>query len=407
MSEQNNTTSTGSSKGPTTETQAIRLDPQADSRGGTEGMNQGQIVRKRFFDNTGALASMVVLVLVVILAYSSIGVGPIPGWWKYDFREMSPIINGGKPTLGLTGLGEHPFGQDATGRDLFAMTMRGTQTTLLVMVIVGAVAGFIGVVIGGVSGYFRGWIEAILMRFTDIVIIIPLLVLTAVLGQMVISKIENSSMRIIALALLIGLAAWTGLARLVRGEFLSLREREFVDAARLAGASSGRIIFKHILPNSVGVITVNVTLLMSAAILLESSLSYVGFGVQAPDVSLGKLISDNQSAFSTRPWLFWWPGFFIIAICLCINFIGDGLRDAFDPRQKKFNPRKAKERTAHSAENGVNARGVAVAQVGVQSAHVESAGHSTQDIPSREIPGAAIPPDLDEEHGRGPDGRKS
>mgnify|MGYP003449797836 FL=1 len=132
----------------------------------------------------------------------------------------------------------------------------------------------------------------------------------------------------------------------MRGEFLSLREREFVDAARIAGASNNRIIFKHILPNAVGVIIVNTTLLMSTAILLETSLSYIGFGVQPPDTSLGLLISQNQEAFQTRPWLFWWPGLFIVAICLCINFIGDGLRDAFDPRQKKFNAKKVKAKKA-------------------------------------------------------------
>ncbi len=114
-----------------------------------------------------------------------------------------------------------------------------------------------------------------------------------------------------------------------------MREREFVDAARVAGASNRRIIFKHILPNAVGVIIVAVTLLMSGAILLESALSFLGFGVVPPDVSLGQLINQYQNAFTTRPWLFWWPGFFIISIALSINFIGDGLRDAFDPRQKR------------------------------------------------------------------------
>ena len=126
------------------------------------------------------------------------------------------------------------------------------------------------------------------------------------------------------------------MSRLVRGEFLSLREREFVDAARVAGASDARIMFRHILPNAVGVIIVNATLLMAAAILIETALSFLGYGVQAPDTSLGKIISENQSAFATRPWLFWWPGVFIIAIALCINFIGDGLRDAFDPRQRRM-----------------------------------------------------------------------
>ena len=131
------------------------------------------------------------------------------------------------------------------------------------------------------------------------------------------------------------------MARLVRGEFLALREREFVDAARVAGASDARIMFRHILPNAVGVIIVNATLVMASAILLETALSYLGFGINPPDVSLGNLISEYQSAFATRPWLFWWPGLFIVSIALCINFIGDGLRDAFDPRQRRI-PSKRK-----------------------------------------------------------------
>ena len=122
---------------------------------------------------------------------------------------------------------------------------------------------------------------------------------------------------------------------------LSLREREFVEAARVAGARNARIIFKHILPNAVGVIVVSATLTMSATILVETALSYLGLGVNAPDVSLGSLIGEYQAAFTTRPWLFWWPGVFIIVIALSINFIGDGLRDAFDPRQRRGIKRSA------------------------------------------------------------------
>ena len=139
-----------------------------------------------------------------------------------------------------------------------------------------------------------------------------------------------------SLGILLGLIAWTGLARLVRAEFLSLREREFVDAARVAGSSNIRIIFQHILPNSIGVIVVNATLLMSAAILIETSLSFLGFGIVAPDISLGQIISEYNEAFKTRPWLFWYPGLFIVIIALAINFVGDGLRDAFDPRQRRL-----------------------------------------------------------------------
>ncbi len=318
-----------------------RMTDTLDSRevpADVKGLSQGALIRKRFFGHTGAMVALVVVGLVIILAFSSIGIGPIPGWWKYTWLDNPPLQNGGKPTLQLWpfSLGEHPFGQDTIGRDYFAMTMRGAQISLFITVMVGLIAAFVGVVVGAMSGFFRGWVEAVLMRFTDIVIIIPVLLLGAVIAY-------NSAAGVVVLGALLGLTAWTGMARLVRGDFLSLREREFVDAARLAGASDRRIIFKHILPNAVGVITVNTTLLMSSAILLETALSYLGFGVRPPDTSLGRLISDNQAAFSTRPWLFWWPGLFIVVICICINFIGDGLRDAFDPRQKKLVLKRVKE----------------------------------------------------------------
>jgi len=313
------------------------------------GLSQGQIVRKRFLGNTAAVASLVLLVLILLLAYTSGGFFGIPGWWKYTHNQVNDLVNGGAPTLRLFpfSLGDHPFGQDRLGRDTFAQTMRGVQISVAVMFIIGLVGGFIGVVVGAAAGYFRGFVESVLMRLTDIVIIIPLIILAAVLGQLAGSRVP-AGVQPYALGLLVGAAVWTGLARLVRAEFLSLREREFVDAARIAGASSARIIFKHILPNAVGVIIVSVTLSMSSAILLETSLSYIGMGVKAPDVSLGLLISQNQEAFSTRPWLFWWPGMFIVAICLCVNFIGDGLRDAFDPRQKKFRAKRAKDAPVQS-----------------------------------------------------------
>ncbi|WP_169080089.1 ABC transporter permease [Microcella alkalica] len=312
-----------------------------------EGLSQGQIVRRRFFRHRGALVSMVVLAFIIITAFSSVGLSfsffgidvRTPGWWQWNWTQIPDPQNGGAPTLSLVPeflggegirFGDHPFGQDEVGRDIFAVVMRGTQQSIVIMVVVGVIAVSIGTVIGAVSGFFRGWRDSVLMRFTDIIITIPVIVVGAVVGKAV------GNQGALALAIVLGLFAWTGLARLVRAEVLSLREREFVDAARVAGASNRRIIFKHVLPNAIGVIIVNATLLMAAAILLETALSFLGFGVQSPDTSLGKIISDNQAAFATRPWLFWWPGVFIIAIALCINFIGDGLRDAFDPRQKRL-----------------------------------------------------------------------
>lgn len=293
--------------------------------------SQGQLVRRRFFRHKAAMISLVVLVLITLLAFTSIGIGPIPGWWDKSFAKAGTIVNGGKPTLQLFPLsfGEHPFGQESTGKDYFAMVMRGTQISLMVAFTVGLGSTLIGTVIGAAAGYFRGWIETILMRLTDLVIVIPLLVLAAVLGQIA------SDWGVYGLALMLCLVTWTGLARLVRGEVLSLREREFVASARAIGTGSGRIIFKHILPNTIGVIIVSATLSIASAILLETSLSYLGMGIQPPDISLGSLISDYQNAFATRPWLFWFPGMTILIIALSINFIGDGLRDAFDPRQNR------------------------------------------------------------------------
>jgi peptide/nickel transport system permease protein len=319
----------------------------------TAGLSQGQIVRRRFFRHRAAMVSLVSLLFIVIFVFSASGLrfgsdrnaATTPGWWPYTITDLSKMSSKhceegivGCPTLDLIpafidgtpmNIGKHPFGQDDIGRDYFALVMRGAEQSIQIMIIIGAIGALLGTVIGSISGFFRGWVDAVLMRLTDFIITIPTLIIGAVIGFRV------GNLGVTLLGVFLGLFAWTGLSRLVRGEFLSLREREFVDAARVAGASNTRIIFKHILPNAVGVIIVSVTLLMSGAILLETGLSYLGFGVVAPDVSLGSLISQYQTSFSVRPWLFWWPGLLIVSIALCINFIGDGLRDAFDPRQKR------------------------------------------------------------------------
>lgn len=320
-----------------------------------QGLSQGQIVRRRFLRHKGAVVGLVSIMLVSLLAFTSIGVGPIPGWWKWDHTGLHDVVNpGGRPTLSLPSwlggsgfaVGDFPFGQDTIGRDIFARTMKGVQTSLIVMVVVGVVSTSIGIAVGALAGLFRGSLDQALMRFTDLIITFPVIVIGAVLGKLA------GSGGALWLALALGLVTWTGMARLVRGDFLSLREREFVHAARVAGASNLRIIRKHMLPNAMGVIIVNTTLLMSAAVLLETSLSYLGFGVRSPDVSLGTMISQYQSAFATRPWLFWWPGLFIVVIALSINFIGDGLRDAFDPRQRRIPSARRMRRALAVDEEG-------------------------------------------------------
>jgi peptide/nickel transport system permease protein len=312
-----------------------------------EGLTQRQIVIKRFLHHKAAVISIIILSTLILIVFtgSAIHIGPIhiPGWWKYQYTDLAPMepcANGnlGCPTLSIRPkflggegikLGEHPFGQDDIGHDYLSLVLRGAQRSLMVTFIIGLVAGTIGTIIGATAGFFSGKIDNILMRFVDFLITIPSIIIGSVIGY------HFGNLGALFLAFYLGLFAWTGLSRLVRGEFLTLRERDFVDAARVAGASNRRIIFKHILPNAVGVIIVSVTLLMSGAILLETALSYLGFGVTPPDVSLGLLISTYQDSFTTRSYLFWWPGILIIIIALSINFIGDGLRDAFDPRQKR------------------------------------------------------------------------
>ena len=322
---------------------------------GTEGLSQRQIILKRFVKHKAAMGSLFALIVIVFFVFTATGlqVGPkalsvsVPGWWRYSITDIDPegavaaSCNGGVtgcPTLDVIPkfidgdsmqIGAHPLGTDIIGTDYFALVVRGAQQSIIVMLIVGFLGVSIGTTIGAIAGYFGGMVDAVLMRLTDMFLVTPSIVIGAVIG------FRFGNFGVIPLALLLGFFAWMGLARFVRTEFLTLREREFVDAARVAGASDRRIIFKHILPNAIGVIIVSGTLLMSGAILAETALSYLGFGVRPPDVSLGLLISQYQDTFSISPWLFWWPGALIVSIALCVNFIGDGLRDAFDPRQRR------------------------------------------------------------------------
>ncbi|WP_084075062.1 ABC transporter permease [Demequina sp. NBRC 110052] len=331
----------------------------------TEGLSIGKIVWGRFIRHKAAMVSAVVLAITVVIVFTSIGVAGIPGWWKWGPNDRADIVNPkGAPTMGFQDgsfqIGDHPFGQDEIGRDIFARVMQGAQVSVLVMVIMGVVATALGVAIGAYAGYYRGWLDNALMRMTEVVIAIPTLVVTAVVGRMLSDKsivfgpISITTKDPWVFGLVLGLLLWPGLARLVRAEYLSLREREFVDAAKVAGAEDRSIMFRHILPNAMGVIIVNATLLMAAATILEAALSFLGFGIQAPNVSLGKLISEYSTSFQVRPWLFWWPGLFIITFALTINLIGDGLRDAFDPRQKRIpKAREFAKRAATKKESEV------------------------------------------------------
>lgn len=277
--------------------------------------SQFQLVLRRFMQHRLAVGSLVVLVLLVLLAYVG---GAL---WKYDFGQFTPDKSDA-PSL------DHPFGTDAAGKDQFAQVLRGTQISLQIAVLVAFFSTVVGTVWGAVAGYFGGVVDTILMRVSDLVLTLPLLAVAAMLAH-------NFGGSWWLISLVIAGLYWAYVSRVARGVVLSLREKEFIEAAKALGASDARIIFRHLVPNALGSIIVNATVLVALAILLETSLSYLGFGVRPPDTSLGILVSEAQTALTTRPWLFYFPGLFIILIALTINFIGDGLRDALDPQQTK------------------------------------------------------------------------
>ena len=306
------------------------------------------MVLRRFFRHRLAVICLAILAVIFLFAFVGQRVWPYKAGELYgEVGQVRKGVTLGGPTFSepkrchgdYTEIiaqrfkngpcAPHFFGSDGNGHDMVAQTMRGSQISLSIALMVAGLATSIGVVIGAVAGFYRGWVDAILMRGTDLFLTIPLIAVAGTLSV----HVQGGSWWILAI-ILAGLG-WMPIARVIRGEFLSLREKEFVEAARAMGASDSRIIFRHILPNVVGSIIVNATLVVAAAILLETALSYLGLGVKSPDTSLGLIISENQSAFQTRPWLFWIPGLFIVTIALCVNFVGDGLRDAFDPKQTR------------------------------------------------------------------------
>ncbi|MGH3527504.1 MAG: ABC transporter permease [Pseudonocardiaceae bacterium] len=278
--------------------------------------SQTQLVARRFRRHRLAMVSLVVLLALVLLAF-------VGGWlWKYSVADLTPDES-------VPPSWDHPFGTDAAGHDTFAQVLRGTQISIGIAVLGALVATVVGTVWGATAGYYGGRLDTAMMRIADLVLTLPFLAVAAVLGHNL-----GGSWWLIA-AVIAGLY-WAYVARVARGVVLSLREKEFVEAAKAIGAGDARIIFRHLVPNALGSIIVNATVLVAIAILLETALSYLGFGVRPPDTSLGLLVSDAQTAVDTRPWLFFFPGVFIIVIALTINFIGDGLRDALDPQQTRM-----------------------------------------------------------------------
>lgn len=285
---------------------------------GVEAESRWRRVLRRFLRHKLAVASLVILVLLVVASFLGETLA------RYGYDEQTTDYSS-PPSW------DHWFGTNTIGIDTFAQVLRGARRSLIVAFLVAFLSTSFGTLIGAVAGYYRGVVDTVLMRFTDLFLVIPQL---AVL-LLVASRFEGEGGNWLAIALVIAGLAWMSLARVVRSMFLSLREREFVEAARALGASDARIILRHLVPNSIGPIIVNATLLVGIAIVIETALSFLGFGIAPPDTSLGLLVAQNVSASRTRWWLFYMPGLYLVLISLCINFVGDGLRDAIDPRQDR------------------------------------------------------------------------
>jgi peptide/nickel transport system permease protein len=222
----------------------------------------------------------------------------------------------------------HPLGTDDLGRDVLARMLWGGRISLEVGFVAVGIATIIGIILGSIAGYYGGWIDSLIMRAVDIMLSIP----TIFLVLAVIAILEPSILNIM---IVIGLTSWMEPARLIRAEFISLKEREFVLAARAIGASDGRIIIRHVLPNGLSPILVSATMGIGGAILIESALSFLGLGVQPPTPSWGSLLSSGKDNIEIAWWLSAFPGLAILITVLGYNLLGEGLRDAFDPRQQE------------------------------------------------------------------------
>lgn len=267
--------------------------------------------------NKAAVASLVMLVLLVVAA--------IAGPWFIPFNYEDPDWTAFRTPPSLDN--GHWFGTDQNGRDLLARTLFGTRVSLLVALIATVVSVFIGVSYGAIAGYVGGRVDQAMMRFVDVMYALPY-ILFVILLMVIFGR------NVFLLFAAIGALEWLTMARIVRGQTLSIKQREYIEAARASGLGTRAIIFKHIVPNLVGPVVIYATLTIPEIVAVESFLSYLGFGIQEPLTSLGTLIAEGADVLEVLPWLLWFPAGFLVTLLLSLLFIGDGLRDAFDPRDR-------------------------------------------------------------------------
>ena len=271
------------------------------------------IVLQRFRRRRLAMFGLVALVFLFALAF----LGPYLSQWSYTDHDFNAFLQG--PSL------DHWFGTTQTGGDVYALTLRGMQKSLIIGLLVAMFSTGMAALVGSFAGYLGGWVDRALMWFVDLLLVLPAFLIIAILSPTFRGKTW------LVFVILLAAFLWMVTARIVRGMTISLREREYVLAARYMGVPAHKIIFRHILPNISSLLIVDATINVSAAVISETGLSYFGFGVQPPDVSLGTLIADGTQSATTYPWLFGFAAGLLVAVVLAVNLVGDGLRDALDP----------------------------------------------------------------------------
>ena len=278
-----------------------------------EVVTRGRLVWRRFRRRKLAIGGLVVLLGMFFLAFA----GPHITRWDYLDQDLTNALS--PPSA------DHFFGTTQLGQDVFVRTMKGLQKSLVIGLLTAFFSTGTAAVVGACAGYFGGWVDRILMWIVDLLLVLPSFIIIAILSPQFRGKTW------LLFVIVLAAFSWMITARIVRGLTLSLREREFVQAARFMGVPSRQIIFRHLLPNMSSFLIIDATLNVGGAILAESGLSYFGFGVQFPDVSLGNLIADGVGSALVFPWIFFFPGFCLIITVLAVNVMGDGLRDALDP----------------------------------------------------------------------------
>jgi peptide/nickel transport system permease protein len=278
--------------------------------------SQWVLIRRQFFRHKLAVVGLVVLLALAVACFGATWIAPYPA-------NQQDLILGATPPSA-----QHWLGTDELGRDFISELLFAGRISMAIGIAVALLATVIGTLLGALAGYLGGWVDEVIMRCVDLFLVVPAIAVLAL-------ALRGLGSTLLTIVLVLGALGWTYIARVVRSQVLSLREKEFIDAAKVLGASTTRILVRHMLPNLAGVIAVNISLAVATAIIVESTLSFLGFGVQPPQSSWGNMLSQAAGLIGTpQVYLLICPGLFILTTVLCVNFIGDGLRDAFDPRSK-------------------------------------------------------------------------